>query len=232
MELAPLADCSIDPKKAAAGANYDKLEALKRAEAKAVVADGGGEAQVATSLAAKVVDNVQVALRRVHVRYVDEACGFVAAASVDEVSAQSTDESWTPRFVVGAAVMHKLARIKGLRAFVGRDVRPESRVMRPVHAEARLRLSRDDYPEPKVHAAVRVDALRLDLDEDQYRSALVAAASFADATRFAHIRAYRPARCPRSDPRAWWRYAMDGICHDWREARKETARCAPWPLVF
>ncbi|XP_054721064.1 intermembrane lipid transfer protein VPS13D-like [Uloborus diversus] len=76
-----------------------------------------------TSLMANVIENVQLKVKDVHIRYEDEvscsdhkfACGIV----IRSLSAQSTDSSWAPKFVRrdNSDFMWKLLQLQGLSLY-------------------------------------------------------------------------------------------------------------------
>lgn len=79
-----------------------------------------------SSLVTKIVDNVQVTMRNIHLRYEDAlsspehpfSIGFMLA----ELSAVSTDENWEPTFVQNSAGgIHKLARLDSLSVYWNTD---------------------------------------------------------------------------------------------------------------
>ncbi len=72
------------------------------------------------SLAMKVVDNIQIFLDRVHVRYEDEGRGepFAAGLTLDALHAQSTDAQWQPSFLtVAQKIVHKLVSLSHLALY-------------------------------------------------------------------------------------------------------------------
>ncbi|WFD35586.1 Vacuolar protein sorting-associated protein 13 [Malassezia cuniculi] len=107
-----------------------KQERLQQAEllANGVVpgADDTQQESFISSLVTRIVDNVQVTVRNIHVRYEDAlsspahpfAVGFILA----ELSAVSTDENWKPTFVQNSAQgIHKLARLDALSVYWNTD---------------------------------------------------------------------------------------------------------------
>jgi len=64
-------------------------------------------------LGMKVVDNLQVFLNNIHIRYEDDMSHpgkpFVVGITLDRLHAQSTDDMWKPTFLtVGSKLMHKV----------------------------------------------------------------------------------------------------------------------------
>lgn len=67
------------------------------------------------SLVTAIVDNVQISIKNIHIRYEDSISDpghpFAAGITLREFSAVSTDEGWRPTFVTGGSSTHKLANL-------------------------------------------------------------------------------------------------------------------------
>ncbi len=78
------------------------------------------------SLVTAIVDNLQVSIRNIHVRYEDSISDpghpFAVGISLEELSAVSTDENWRPTFIQGTAdSTHKLATLGALAVYWDTD---------------------------------------------------------------------------------------------------------------
>ncbi|KAF2089652.1 vacuolar protein sorting-associated protein 13 [Saccharata proteae CBS 121410] len=78
------------------------------------------------SLVAAIVDNLQVSVKNVHVRYEDSISDpghpFALGLTLDELSAVSTDENWKPTFIQNtSASTHKLATLGSLAIYWDTD---------------------------------------------------------------------------------------------------------------
>lgn len=78
------------------------------------------------SLVTAIVDNVQVSVKNVHIRYEDSLSDpghpFALGITLDELSAVSTDENWKPTFIQSAsAAAHKLATLGSLAVYWDTD---------------------------------------------------------------------------------------------------------------
>lgn len=78
------------------------------------------------SLVTRIVDNVQVTVRDIHIRYEDAlsnpAHPFSVGVTLSELSAVSTDGNWKPTFVHNSVDgIHKLARLDSLSAYWNTD---------------------------------------------------------------------------------------------------------------
>ena len=76
------------------------------------------DAALQVTLVRKIVDNVQITIRRVHIRYEDCSSSpgksFCIGIQLSEISAKSPNEEWEVEFLVGKPVVHKLARLSRL----------------------------------------------------------------------------------------------------------------------
>lgn len=73
-------------------------------------------------MAMKVVDNVQIFLDKIHVRYEDDVSNpghpFAFGITLDSLHAQSCNGQWTPAFLtVGEDIIHKLVNLSNLSIY-------------------------------------------------------------------------------------------------------------------
>ena len=78
------------------------------------------------SLVTAIVDNLQVVIKNIHLRYEDSIAApghpFALGLTLKEFSAVSTDEKWTPTFIKGTSeTTHKLASLKSLAFYWNTD---------------------------------------------------------------------------------------------------------------
>ncbi|KAF3086913.1 hypothetical protein TWF102_010860 [Orbilia oligospora] len=78
------------------------------------------------SLVTKIVDNLQVTIKNIHIRYEDSISTpghpFALGFTLEEFSAVSTDENWQPIFIQGnVAVTHKLGKLSSLAVYWNTD---------------------------------------------------------------------------------------------------------------
>ncbi|KAB8337289.1 hypothetical protein FH972_021590 [Carpinus fangiana] len=82
----------------------------------------------AASLATAIIDNLQINVKNIHIRYEDSLSDpghpFAAGITLRELSAVSTDENWKPAFVTGTAKSsHKLAKLGALGVYWDTDTK-------------------------------------------------------------------------------------------------------------
>jgi vacuolar protein sorting-associated protein 13A/C len=80
------------------------------------------------SLTTKIVDNLQVTIKNIHVRYEDSISApghpFALGLTLEEFSAVSTDGEWKPTFIQNSAkVTHKIATLGALAVYWNTDTK-------------------------------------------------------------------------------------------------------------
>lgn len=110
-----------------------KLERLLNAEVFQTQAagvkgtDNSSESQgFVASLLGKLLNNIQVTIKNVHIRYEDNISvpghPFAVGATLSSFSAASVDENWKPAFIEGSSkTVHKLAKLESLAAYFDTD---------------------------------------------------------------------------------------------------------------
>lgn len=78
------------------------------------------------AILSKVVDNVQIHVKNIHVRYEDGSSTpehpFAAGFTLDEFKAVSTDEKWVEAFIQDSAKgVHKLVKLAALSLYFDTD---------------------------------------------------------------------------------------------------------------
>ncbi|SCU93408.1 LADA_0G02938g1_1 [Lachancea dasiensis] len=120
----------------------EEFEALSKAQAPSK--DDPANAESFTqSLVTKVVDNVQVSIKNIHVRYEDMENVFAevpysVGMTLSEISVVSTDENWQPSFIsMTSAIARKLLTLNSLAVYWNADTKS---VFHPDHDELFRRL--------------------------------------------------------------------------------------------
>lgn len=106
----------------------DSAELLKERNAEGMSQEEQQKNQSFTaSLVTAIVDNLQISVKNVHVRYEDSISDpghpFAAGLTLQELSAVSTDENWKPTFIqsTSAGSTHKLATLGALAVYWDTD---------------------------------------------------------------------------------------------------------------
>ncbi|KAF9111925.1 hypothetical protein BGX27_004234 [Mortierella sp. AM989] len=131
---APKGESEYDPEEEAARAQALKEDKLANAEllsSKAPVGmddDEKKNANFVNQLITKIVDNLQVSINNIHVRYEDKMSDpehpFSAGLTLSQLSAVSTDGEWVPTFINEETnTIHKLATLDSLAMYWNTDSR-------------------------------------------------------------------------------------------------------------
>jgi vacuolar protein sorting-associated protein 13A/C len=125
------ADYDVDEEERRAHAvkmeKLDSAELLKERNTEGMSAEEQQKNQSFTaSLVTAIVDNVQVTVKNIHIRYEDSIADpghpFALGVTLADFSAVSTDENWKPTFIQGnAASTHKLATLGSLAVYWDTD---------------------------------------------------------------------------------------------------------------
>jgi vacuolar protein sorting-associated protein 13A/C len=107
----------------------DSAELLKERNTDGMSAEEQQKNQTFTaSLLTAIVDNLQISVKNVHVRYEDSIADpghpFAAGVTLSELSAFSTDEKWKPTFIQSTSgTTHKLATLGALAIYWDTDTK-------------------------------------------------------------------------------------------------------------
>jgi vacuolar protein sorting-associated protein 13A/C len=87
--------------------------------------DGAEPESFSSRLVTKIVDNIQLEVRNVHIRYEDHIINPEAAFDfgimIGRLAAESTSTNWKPSFVENQKVLYKLCSLEGLSFYVNSD---------------------------------------------------------------------------------------------------------------
>lgn len=192
------------------------------------------------SLVTKIVDNLQVTIKNIHVRYEDEgvltespyALGFTLA----ELSATSTDENWKTSFIsITQELTRKLVSLrsfacymntesssifshdpaetlKALKDFFTLDQQCQY-LLKPVSGEGHLLIHKTGATKahPHVSAELFFEEFGIDFDSSQYRDILWTASKFHWYQKTWKFRKLRPKLPVQEAPRDWMKYAAESV---------------------
>ncbi|XP_052810385.1 intermembrane lipid transfer protein VPS13D-like isoform X2 [Mya arenaria] len=123
----PLLEYKYDEEKEKAATEARKTQMLKALEDKMQIQKtytGSSWFSYGTSVLANILENLQLNVSDVHLRYEDAitnpSCPFACGIVIKSLTAQSTDDSWTPKFVSRSVVdlMHKLVDLRDFSIYV------------------------------------------------------------------------------------------------------------------
>ena len=115
-------------------------------------------------------------------------------------------------------------------------------IIRPISATARISVSKNDFPEPKVGVTLSVESIRLELRQAQYRTVL---SLLESANTFSKYRKYKQFRPPRRifdrvpgegeggehTTRLWWQYVEEKREGDGEKETRDREMSLPCPPV-
>ncbi|KAJ1943392.1 Vacuolar protein sorting-associated protein 13, partial [Kickxella alabastrina] len=191
-------------------------------------------------LVAKIVDNLQIVIKNIHVRYEDHISNpehmFAVGGTLGELSAVSTDEAWRQAFLNDSGnVIRKMLKLaqfsmywdtdcrtmqgldhEGFIRSFSESIRDGSRqpILQPVVGMGKLTMNKKPTPEDvRTQAEFEFDQLAFELDNEQYADALLLTTAFDYAMRQRRYRKHRPPPGvrPKDDPRTWLLFAMRSV---------------------
>eukprot|EP00727_Mastigamoeba_balamuthi_P014733 m51a1_g9886 hypothetical protein (3388) ;mRNA; f:25606-36846 len=214
-----------------------KMKRLELEELLMRARDAGAEAGAAAAAAAerttlrqRVVDNVQVYVRDLALRYEDDGatmpgCPFAAGLTLDELCAESADADWRSAFVAAAALVRKRVALRQLCLYwnaAGTSPAGDQRVVGPLTGEARVALSRGEAATaglPMAEVRVALEDVSLALGAPQYRQLHALLDTWTDYTLGRPYRTFRPGAAPAQAPLLWWRFAARAALEGVRSRR-------------
>lgn len=206
-----------------------------------------GNESFTESLITKIVDNLQVTIKNIHVRYEDDSVltenpyslGFTLA----ELSAASTDENWSPSFIaITQSFTRKLLVLRNFACYMNTEsssIYTEDRtqllkalkacfslsneafqyLLNPVSGEGHLVIHKSGATDshPHVRAELFFDEFGIDFDSHQYRDILWTALKFHWYQKTWKFRKLRPKTALQDAPRDWFAYAAQSVVNEIHE---------------
>lgn len=203
-----------------------------------------------SSLVSKIIENVQVTIRNIHVRFEDLETGVALGATLGELSAISTNKNWEPAFIADVgSTTHKLATLDSLAFYIDPEVStpfstPASReerallleefkalifdsigatdILRPINGQGFITMNKNPESEqvPRIKADLKFEELSINLDREQYLDALRLTDRFQKYFNSLKYRRLRPKLAVKEDPLAWFRYAAKTVLDGVKEKRR------------
>lgn len=185
------------------------------------------------SLVTKIVDNLQVTVKNIHIRFEDRTSNkerlFTVGVILKSLSAVSTDESWEETFIVNPQdAVNKLVKLDSFAVYWNtRDQSMSSLefqefvsafktsiedpahsfIVKPVSGTGRATLNKRFKNDlPKTLLNVFFDAFGINLNYEQYYDILCTLASVSAAQRAIPYRKFRPCD-EKLRPEEMWRFA-------------------------
>ncbi|RAL67957.1 hypothetical protein DID88_008681 [Monilinia fructigena] len=187
------------------------------------------------SLVTKIIDNLQITVKNIHVRYEDSISApghpFALGLTLQEFSAISTDGNWKPTYIQNSSgTTHKLATLGALAVYwntdtdllsTGREAEvPDSTevashdVMLQKFKEmiVRGKDAKQAHHQFILKAWLLFDEIGVVLDDHQYRDALMMVDLFHYFLLHQEYKKFQPKGVrPKEDPRAWFKFAGNAV---------------------
>ncbi|EDK46335.1 conserved hypothetical protein [Lodderomyces elongisporus NRRL YB-4239] len=198
----------------------------------------------AESLVTKIIDNLQVTIKNIHIRYEDESVlteqPYTFGASLKELSAVSTNEDWEPSFIsITQAFTRKLLKLNSLSLYMDTQtpelfshssreqilndfklLEPsEEYLLKPVTGSGKVTIHKSGTTNtvPHIESHLAFEEFGVELNSKQYNDILSTASQFQWITKTAKFRKFRPKTSPSEDPKEWFRYAAKCVLNEIHE---------------
>eukprot|EP01133_Synstelium_polycarpum_P012231 gene12231-14325_t len=189
-------------------------------------------------LLATVIDNLQLYIDSVHIRFEDELSNgpFAVGLTLSSLVAESTDEHWTPSFLKKeSSVVHKLIDMRDLAVYWSSNAQPLSYantadlagqlaamvrgegdlsyVLPPLSSRLKAVLNKSlvNPTLPKYTVQLALEDAQLSLSDAQYQDATDIMERLSLFRKSIEFRADRPLVSAKAAPRQWWAYAINAI---------------------
>lgn len=189
------------------------------------------------SLITKIVDNVQVTIKNIHIRYEDDCVltefPYAVGATLQELSALSTDENWVPSFIaITQNFTRKLVLLREFSLYMQTEtasmycsdhdmllqrlkdcfdlqLAPREYILKPVSGEGHLVVHKAGATtsHPHIRAELFFDEFAIDFNSNQYRDILWTASKLQWYQKTWKFRKLRPKKSIEDAPRDWLVYA-------------------------
>eukprot|EP01116_Phalansterium_solitarium_P019875 TRINITY_DN5713_c0_g1_i3.p1 TRINITY_DN5713_c0_g1~~TRINITY_DN5713_c0_g1_i3.p1 ORF type:complete len:1111 (+),score=481.11 TRINITY_DN5713_c0_g1_i3:113-3445(+) len=195
----------------------------------------------AARLVTKIVDNLQLVVRDVSIRYEDDTDPvnpFVVGLTIERMAASSTDAHWQPSWIDDEPVVHKKVELDNFAIYASnqpflkfadnvemgqlmdrlifkKGQRPTHQyLLNPVNGYLHLTLSKSDVPDlavPKYVFAFAFTEIAFELDENQLRRLIELKKRIGRYQQGEKYRKHRPSVPVADNPRAWWQFAIRSV---------------------
>lgn len=208
--------------------------------------DDASNQTFAESLITKIIDNLQLTIRNIHIRYEDDAVltesPYSVGVTLKELSAVSTDEAWEPSFIsITQPFTRKLMTLNSLTCYMNTNSEPLDNetvgsllaefqaqlddsainryLLQPVLGSGRLKIHKAGATDstPHIESDIFFQKFAIDLHSQQYHDLLWTASKFHWFIKTRRFKKGRPKVAPKDDPKAWFKYAAKTILDEIHE---------------
>ncbi|KAG0313845.1 hypothetical protein BGZ97_009846 [Linnemannia gamsii] len=222
----PKGESEYNPDEEAARAQALKEDRLENAEllnTKPTTGMDDEEKKNATflnQLITKVVDNLQVSINNIHVRYEDKLSD-PKLATLDSLAMYWNTNS---RSLAGRSKEDALKVFVDLIAKAEHVPEEHQYILKPVSGTGKIKLNkRYGGDVPKAGVSLDFEELGFVLDDEQYNNVLLMMGLFHSFMRQHEFRKFRPPKAitPKKDPLAWFRYAGNAVLSQIHERNRK-----------
>lgn len=189
------------------------------------------------SLVTKIIDNLQVTIKNIHIRYEDDSVltqsPYSLGVTLEELSAQSTNANWEPSFIlITQSLSRKLLLLRRFAVYMNtespslflddpdellsalklffKSPQEYQFLLKPVSGEGHLTLHKTGATEahPHIQAQMFFEEFGLDFESSQYRDILWTASKFHWFQKTWKFRKLRPKDSVLENPREWLHYTV------------------------
>lgn len=196
------------------------------------------------SLVTKIVDNLQVTIKNIHLKYEDDSVltetPYSIGFTLDELSAVSTDEDWVPSFInITQSLTRKLLTLKNLSCYMdtqGTELysnldREEMHdafqktltdieyLLKPVTGNGKLTVNKTGTTAsiPHIDTDLFFEEFGVELNSQQYQNLLWTASKFHWFMKTEKFRKFRPKIAPSESPKEWFQYTAKAVLDEIHE---------------
>lgn len=226
----------------------DSLEVIQTQKDQIAVESDEKNQSFIESLTTKIIDNLQITIRNIHIRYEDEDAfskyPYAVGATLNELSAVSTDGEWIPSFIEGvSSISKKLMTLDSLTVYWDTE-HPDSiyseneedvlnrmkeiiqinssndsnveYLLEPVVGEGRLTVNKLGSQENQPHYELDLffEQFKVALTSLQYRDILDTIARVNWYQKTYKFKKFRPTVSIEEDPKKWLKYAFQCVYDD------------------
>ncbi|KAH9937704.1 vacuolar protein sorting-associated protein 13 [Fomitopsis serialis] len=256
--VVPSAESTYNPAEEESRKQAAKMERIENAEllhvrGKSDVSQDSQQSEgLISSLITKIINNLQVSVKNIHIRYEDKMSvpghPFAAGATLAGFTAASVNEKWQPAFIDSkAGTIHKLSKLESLAVYFDTDAESmaglshaefikkfteqvyHQYILKPVTGEGRITMNRTlDKETPKFDVQLLFDEIGVILDDNQYRDAISLVDMYHFYMRQHQYQKYRPPadELNKNRPRALLQFAGKAILDEVQERRRR------WTWVY
>ncbi|KAI8888651.1 hypothetical protein K501DRAFT_320796 [Backusella circina FSU 941] len=194
-------------------------------------------------LVTKVLNNLQFSIANIHIRYEDDSSTnhrFAAGLTLKELSAVTTDESWTPKTITDSvSTIYKLANMESLSVYWDTDTpslvhspalfqqliatkdsipKEHQYILKPVTGTGKLTLHKNfGSTVPKIDTSLIFENLAFVIDNEQYHDAILMVDTLHAFVKRDKYKLLHPKNSVRDDPLGYFKFAGNAVLSEIHE---------------